>query len=77
MEYEPIYVLISERGNVVDYKYDRSLNFCMNQWIRDWQTWMEQTDEEFFILKATIDPEPLRQIKKDTWCLLREENNDD
>ena len=73
-EYAPIYVLISERGAVVDYDYGKSLSFIINQWQREWQSFLDDhPEEEFFVLKATIDNEAIAGFHKDSSFILREE----
>lgn len=73
-DYKPIYVLISERGAVVDYNYGDSLLFILHQWQREWQSFMDDyPSEEFFVLKAVIDDEAIAGFHKDSVFILKEE----
>ena len=74
-EYKPIYVLITERGTVVDYNYGDSLSFILDQWQREWQSFMDDyPNEEFFVLKATIDPEAIAGFHKNSAFYLKEDS---
>ena len=76
-DYSPIYVLTSERGGVIDYDYGKSRAFVIDKWQREWQQWMDEHDETFFILKATIDKEPVAGFHKDSWFELKGITNDE
>ena len=73
-DYKPIYVLISSRRSVIDYNYGDSLSSILDQWQKEWESFMnDYPSEEFFILKATIDNEAIAGFHKDSAFYLKEE----